>query len=1066
CQIVSYLKDRLRNILQNRIPFTIDVFVKKDCYYCEREKEHDEIFSYCIHSKNNELIERWAFEFKTYRHEFSLFNFDELYKSFHKQLQHLIQFSPLQKWLEIFKCKTAGDVSYRLLTGGDEYSSTFTTEENCEQVHLIFPMVFDLSDFGTGDGGGSSSTSSSHEKPQQSTVSLLFQGQRSLSVPRSKLDSSDITCNNTFQLSMNDDIDERPTNTGYRKQPLQLKITNKRRSSSNDYLTRPVSRLKIDRNNFKRPHPKTKQFFIDNLNVPIDCTGIDDDIEQQFKQIIPGRSVPFRRSTTDCNESSLFPQTSTPLNRKHSEFQSLLESSDTNSAIVSGERPASSVMSNKGGHSNYFDTSIKTSLSSIHSSSHLNSPLLQSSASYVQSNQSSPTSGYSSSSYLSPFTRLNSDNQSSYFSSNNQSSPNHLRTSSGYCSAQTSENLASFFTSTREDDEEDLQQPFLPCPLSPLTPFKSKAASLSCTVNKNNNQSIFQTPPIPDLKIQSHSLVEQLNDLSIKKQNDNNYTYSPLSSLSSSPSSYTTSQTPIATTPALENENNLISGVCCPKCLKFSNTTKFIVGASDDEEQQSLYQNQKRPRSLPIPINGATIGGTNHSNYRHLFQDKDDEQEDESSFSCSNFDNTDHEGILSYLSRTCACGSKKKKFRTNDDDDGDDDDLAKNDKNMEQIPTAISANATFNCLLPQQQNKLHIDMPTNNDDQEENHDDVSALKMKKKLEHFIMSPTDKVKIPMKFPVSNKDKGGDDNEKDNELKNENQPEEIDFKRSNQRAIRTLYKNRVRFNNGNILQQQHQRQGSPVAGQQQPSKTLTTLKNSSSVSKRAVNSRTLRSVLSCSVFEADDEHEISQAIGNSSREKLLVETSNFLRGNFVESVLSGKMLPCGTVDGFTIKLGASGLFLPKHVILPVSAFWFNVSADAACSPYLGFVNLLSLPKRGYHTPTKGTVQLALFNPNRTVVHIFLISYDLTDMPPDHRTFIRQRQLYVAENGDQTKGNLRYLAHLRFVTSQTGKLYLHADIRLIFARNKIDYDDRLGKYKYITTNDIPTPRYWPRK
>ena len=52
--------------------------------------------------------------------------------------------------------------------------------------------------------------------------------------------------------------------------------------------------------------------------------------------------------------------------------------------------------------------------------------------------------------------------------------------------------------------------------------------------------------------------------------------------------------------------------------------------------------------------------------------------------------------------------------------------------------------------------------------------------------------------------------------------------------------------------------------------------------------------------------------------------------------------------------------------------------------------------------------------------------------------------------------------------FVTSQTGKLYMHSDIRLIFARNKLDYDERTvgGKPQLIASTDMPTPKYWPRK
>jgi hypothetical protein len=41
-----------------------------------------------------------------------------------------------------------------------------------------------------------------------------------------------------------------------------------------------------------------------------------------------------------------------------------------------------------------------------------------------------------------------------------------------------------------------------------------------------------------------------------------------------------------------------------------------------------------------------------------------------------------------------------------------------------------------------------------------------------------------------------------------------------------------------------------------------------------------------------------------------------------------------------------------------------------------------------------PDKGTIQLTLFNPLGTVVKMFVVMYDLTDMPPNSQTFLRQR------------------------------------------------------------------------
>jgi hypothetical protein len=52
-------------------------------------------------------------------------------------------------------------------------------------------------------------------------------------------------------------------------------------------------------------------------------------------------------------------------------------------------------------------------------------------------------------------------------------------------------------------------------------------------------------------------------------------------------------------------------------------------------------------------------------------------------------------------------------------------------------------------------------------------------------------------------------------------------------------------------------------------------------------------------------------------------------------------------------------------------------------------------------------------------------------------------------------------------RFATSKSGKLYLHTNIKLIFARNKCEIDPRLAKYEYKTFTEAPkSPKYSSRK
>lgn len=244
--------------------------------------------------------------------------------------------------------------------------------------------------------------------------------------------------------------------------------------------------------------------------------------------------------------------------------------------------------------------------------------------------------------------------------------------------------------------------------------------------------------------------------------------------------------------------------------------------------------------------------------------------------------------------------------------------------------------------------------------------------------------------------------------------------------------------------------------------------------------------------------------SNALANSLNS--MPVTPSCLLGTFEESLLNGRMNPVGIVDGFYAEIGASGSFFPPHQTLPVNASFYQVCEDIAASPYLGIINLNSLGKRGYKVPNRGTIQVTLFNPNKTVVKMFVVMYDLSDMPPNHRTFLRQRTMYVplasntntssnnnGNNGDHGANNnsnnendnerrssssgktqelklksyLRYLIHLRFITTKSGKMYLHTNIKLIFARNKCEIDPRLARYEYKTLTEAPkNPKYSPKK
>lgn len=232
---------------------------------------------------------------------------------------------------------------------------------------------------------------------------------------------------------------------------------------------------------------------------------------------------------------------------------------------------------------------------------------------------------------------------------------------------------------------------------------------------------------------------------------------------------------------------------------------------------------------------------------------------------------------------------------------------------------------------------------------------------------------------------------------------------------------------------------------------------------------ISARAIKNALSCSKLVLQSEctgvpsDNTCKALSTSAP-----ASTNCLLGNFEESVLNGRIEPVGVVSGFTAEIGAGGSFCPKHITIPVTAYFFQLSDDNAPSPYLGHINLDSLGKRGYHIPSCGTLQVTLFNPNKTVVKMFVVMYDLSDMPPNCQTFLRQRTMYTpVDPNSQEPSYLRYLIHLRISSTKTGKIFLHTDIRLIFARDKFEFDPKVANYELRSYTEGPqNPKFSPKR
>ncbi|KAL4986189.1 hypothetical protein BDW68DRAFT_163666 [Aspergillus falconensis] len=135
--------------------------------------------------------------------------------------------------------------------------------------------------------------------------------------------------------------------------------------------------------------------------------------------------------------------------------------------------------------------------------------------------------------------------------------------------------------------------------------------------------------------------------------------------------------------------------------------------------------------------------------------------------------------------------------------------------------------------------------------------------------------------------------------------------------------------------------------------------------------------------------------------------------------------------------------------------------------------------------YRIPQQGQLQVMIKNPNKTAVKLFLVPYDLSDMEPGTKTFIRQRSYsagpildmpmsarssYGTDRPEASLANsddpnekpvLRYLIHLNICCPSRGRYYLHSSIRVVFANRVPD-----GKEKLRNEIQHPEPRYSPYK
>ncbi|CAF1109135.1 unnamed protein product [Adineta ricciae] len=546
-----------------------------------------------------------------------------------------------------------------------------------------------------------------------------------------------------LQLSDERDLSQIEAAARQQHQPSKWKMMSKRRQSCANDMYATASRY-----HRLKPLPTINQLTPSEELLPSSSsyfTTYDKFSNNQFShdnmKYFSHQSalITTRRSTTDCNDLNNFnrrplePKNNTLLTIVDEESRdSLWPSADDHHLLLPTSRSSHTANSSAASLAMFYSDPSMTPCSSISSfNSHSNSTDLRTSSS------SSSSSQYSS---------------SLTFYHNMPETPKTLSSSSSLSLSSGYESNVPTSASSLNSVSDQL---FLSSPDSIMMP----------------------PPPVPSPKLplnSDHNLVEQFIDLHLQKQTsfDQEVAYSPPSSFSSSSSSFL-SQAPISA---------LTSPVRCRKCDNHDDKNQLSSDTEDDsqsttitpnlvpsQQQQKQHQN-KRPRSLPIAIQqpkGVSVDPT------ALTNDDEDEDDDDSDSSLQN-------------SLSCHCpviSSRKKRFRTCEFN------------HQPILNAATSANGLFsdNTLMSTATDKLHIAL--NDPDEQKSNDQTPIKQQKNSLEHFIMSPTDKVKVQMKYPPLNNNKESDTIS--NELKI-SQPEDIDFKRSKQKAIRVLYQNRLNLN----------------------------------------------------------------------------------------------------------------------------------------------------------------------------------------------------------------------------------------------------------------------------
>jgi hypothetical protein len=205
-----------------------------------------------------------------------------------------------------------------------------------------------------------------------------------------------------------------------------------------------------------------------------------------------------------------------------------------------------------------------------------------------------------------------------------------------------------------------------------------------------------------------------------------------------------------------------------------------------------------------------------------------------------------------------------------------------------------------------------------------------------------------------------------------------------------------------------------------------------------------------------------------------------------GSYEQSLLNGRMSTFPSKPlWFSLEIGVIGkgnckskLKCPPHWTTAFPAYYYEFENDVLkTTPYVGNVEMEGCQhKHGYRIPSQGQLQIIIRN-QKIPIKIFLIPYDLNDMPIDTKTYLRQKS-YLSKEQIPTSNNtftfsrttsasdlqfngndiLQHAIHLQVICTNRKKLYIHHSVRVVFSH-------RIPDQKLRIVNEVPMdPKFFP--